>query len=101
VATKTISDEDIPSAVSLGYATGSARMVEDPTGSNYDEVKKLEDRWTKLTKNSPAYKTCVIILSEKKLHGLSPRANYTDRATAACRRSDCQLLRIEGATWSA
>jgi hypothetical protein len=36
-----------------------------------------------------------------KLHGLSPRANYTDRATAACRRSDCQLLRIEGATWSA
>jgi hypothetical protein len=26
-----------------------------------------------------------------KLHGLSPRANYTDRATAACRRSDCQL----------
>jgi hypothetical protein len=24
-----------------------------------------------------------------KLHGLSPRANYTDRATAACRRSDC------------
>jgi hypothetical protein len=35
---------------------------------------------------------------KKKLHGLSPRANYTDRATAACRRSDCQLLRIEGAT---
>jgi hypothetical protein len=23
-----------------------------------------------------------------KLHGLSPRENYTDRATAACRRSD-------------
>jgi hypothetical protein len=38
---------------------------------------------------------------KKKLHGLSPRANYTDRATAACRRSDCQILRIEGATWSA
>jgi hypothetical protein len=36
-----------------------------------------------------------------KLHGLSPRANYTDQATAACQRSDCQLLRIEGATWSA
>jgi hypothetical protein len=35
-----------------------------------------------------------------KIHGLSPRANYTDRATAAYRRSDCQLLRIEGATWS-
>jgi hypothetical protein len=36
-----------------------------------------------------------------KLHGLSPRANYTDRATTACRQSDCQLLRIKGATWSA
>jgi hypothetical protein len=36
-----------------------------------------------------------------KLHGLSPRANYTDRATTGCRRSDCQLLRIEGAMWSA
>jgi hypothetical protein len=35
------------------------------------------------------------------LHGLSPRANCTDRATAACRRSDCQLVRIEGATWLA
>jgi hypothetical protein len=31
-----------------------------------------------------------------KLHGLSPPANYTDRATASCRRSDCQFLRIEG-----
>jgi hypothetical protein len=39
-----------------------------------------------------------IILYKKELHGLSPRANYTDRATAACWRSDCQLLRIEGAT---
>jgi hypothetical protein len=29
---------------------------------------------------------------KKKLHGLSPRANCTDRATAACRRSDCQLF---------
>jgi hypothetical protein len=38
--------------------------------------------------------------AKTKRHGLSLRANYTDRATAACRRSDCQLLRIEGATWS-
>jgi hypothetical protein len=38
---------------------------------------------------------------QNKLHGLSPRANYTDRATAACRRRDCQLLRIKGAKWSA
>jgi hypothetical protein len=40
-------------------------------------------------------------ISEKKLHGLSPRANYTDQEIAACRRSDCQLLRIEDATWPA
>jgi hypothetical protein len=38
---------------------------------------------------------------KKKLHGLSPRANYTDQATAACRQSDCQLLQTEGATWAA
>jgi hypothetical protein len=30
-----------------------------------------------------------------KLRGLSPRADYTDRATAACRRSYCRFLRIE------
>jgi hypothetical protein len=36
-----------------------------------------------------------------KLHGLSPRANYTDWATGSCRRSDCQRLRRECATWSA
>jgi hypothetical protein len=34
--------------------------------------------------------------NQTKLHGLSPRANYTVRANAACHRSDCQLLRIEG-----
>jgi hypothetical protein len=39
--------------------------------------------------------------TKTKFHGPSPRANYTDRATAVCRRSDCQLLRIEGAMWSA
>jgi hypothetical protein len=35
---------------------------------------------------------------KKKLHGLSPRVKYeyTDRATAACRRSDCQLLADRG-----
>jgi hypothetical protein len=32
---------------------------------------------------------------KKNLHGLSPLAKYTDRATAAYKRSDCQLLRIE------
>jgi hypothetical protein len=36
-----------------------------------------------------------------KLGGCSPQANYTDRATAACQRSQCQLLRIEGVGRSA
>jgi hypothetical protein len=30
-------------------------------------------------------------VSLMKLHGLSPRANYTDRATAAYRRSDANF----------
>jgi hypothetical protein len=30
-----------------------------------------------------------------KLRGLGPWANYTDRATPACRRSQCHILRIE------
>jgi hypothetical protein len=34
--------------------------------------------------------------SQNKLRGMSLRANYADRAAAACRRSQCQLLRIEG-----
>jgi hypothetical protein len=33
--------------------------------------------------------------SKTKLRGLSPWEYYTDRATAACQRSQCQLLRIE------
>jgi hypothetical protein len=40
------------------------------------------------------------LLIKNKLNGLSPRVNYTDQATAAYRGASCQLLRIEGATWS-
>jgi hypothetical protein len=36
---------------------------------------------------------CVIV---KELRDFSPRANYIDLATAASRRSQCQLLRKEG-----
>jgi hypothetical protein len=36
----------------------------------------------------PVFHVILLLL----LHGLSPRANYTDRANAACRRSDCQLF---------
>jgi hypothetical protein len=36
-----------------------------------------------------------------KLRGISQQANYTDRVTAACQGSWCQLLQIEGVAWSA
>jgi hypothetical protein len=49
----------------------------------------------------PHAKVQILIETKTKLHGLSPRPNYTDRATAACRRSDCELLRIKGSMWSA
>jgi hypothetical protein len=51
--------------------------------------------------STPGYRLSSTGGGGEELHGLSPRANYTDRVTAACRRSDCQLLRIEGAMRSA
>jgi hypothetical protein len=56
-----------------------------------DDVNLLGDNIDTIKKNT----------KKTKLRGVSPRANYTDRVTAACRRSDCQLVQIEGATWSA
>jgi hypothetical protein len=35
-----------------------------------------------------------------QLRGRSSQVKYTDRVTAACRRSKCQLLRVEGVAWS-
>jgi hypothetical protein len=34
--------------------------------------------------------------TNNRLRGLSPQVDYTNRATTACRRSWCQLLRIDG-----
>jgi hypothetical protein len=66
----------------------------------------MQDLEKSTTALSPHAGNCHVTIMKKtktktKLHGLSPRVNYTDRATAACQRNDCQLLRIEGATWSA
>jgi hypothetical protein len=46
-------------------------------------------------------RSIILWRKKKQLRGLSPRANYTDRATVACWWSYCQLLRIKGATRSA
>jgi hypothetical protein len=46
---------------------------------------------TRYRRSSCKNETCLIIShvfgKQNKFRGLSPRANYTDRATAACRRS--------------
>jgi hypothetical protein len=39
--------------------------------------------------------------TKTEFRGRSPQTKYTDRATSACRRSWCQLMRIEGVAWSA
>jgi hypothetical protein len=60
---------------------------EQSSAQNIAEVFKFSDlqhRYLKLT----------------KLHGRRPQANYTDQATAACRRSLCQPLRVDGVAWS-
>jgi hypothetical protein len=60
----------------------------------YNNFSQRKTGYFEMKKHKPWF-------NEKKLHGPSPRANYTNRATAAYRRSDCQLLQIEGAMWSA
>jgi hypothetical protein len=37
---------------------------------------------------------------KNKLRCRSPQVNYTDRATAACWRSECQPFQVEGVVWS-
>jgi hypothetical protein len=80
-----------PSQISVQWVQGLSGWVVDPT-THLFLVTRL--RMVEPLLHSSKQK-------QNKLHGLSPRANYTDRATAACRRSYCQLLRIKGATWSA
>jgi hypothetical protein len=49
-----------------------------------------------LTISNSQYITNLTYTKKTKLYGLSLRANYNDRATAACRRSDCQLFADRG-----
>jgi hypothetical protein len=67
---------------------------------NFWHLARLEELVAaELNKKVPAFCLHVGSIKKTKLHGLRPRANYSDRATAACQRSNCQLFRIEGATW--
>jgi hypothetical protein len=68
-----------------GYETTKAQTW----GTNRNKQIRKEENQFMLSKRKH-----YLLYKKKNLHGLSPRANYTDRATATCRRSDCQLLRI-------
>ena len=57
-----------------------------------DKLLEYKRNWIQHVNRMPRNRLARI----KKLRGLSPRANYTDRAAAAGRRSYCQLLRVEG-----
>jgi hypothetical protein len=80
------------------YFSGAADTIHKQIKENCKNVKTKSINY--MTYMSMAFGSTFPNINYK-LHGLSPRANYTDQATAACRRSDCQLVRIEGATWSA
>jgi hypothetical protein len=69
---------------------------------NVIKYRKLEERISKITGDFFLIERCPHT-TDKKTNSVafSPQANYTDRATAACRRSFCELLRIEGVAWSA
>jgi hypothetical protein len=76
-------------------ASASIRRLAYPSRSNFQDQRLTYGSLVGGVKRKsisalPSYKI------KTKLHGLSPRANYNDRATVACRRSDCQLLRIRG-----
>jgi hypothetical protein len=78
-------------------------LVKDENGDLLEDSQNILNKWKNflsqiLNVHNVTDFRQIEVHTKKKLHGLSPRANYTDRATAACQRSDCQLLRIEGAT---
>jgi hypothetical protein len=84
-----------------------AHAAEPPWGTIYqsgNKMSKIQIYWLSGIRNAQSkYKRDSVLHTTKKteLRGLSPWANYTNRATAACRRSYFQLLRMQGATWSA
>jgi hypothetical protein len=57
--------------------------------------------WSTYYEDLPPLCYFIAEVKKSKFCGLSLQANYADRATAACQRNQCQLLRIEGAMWSA
>jgi hypothetical protein len=52
---------------------------------------KINNKQAAIFHGNNVWTSCNHITKKKKLRGLSPQANYTDRVTAACRRSYCQI----------
>jgi hypothetical protein len=63
-------------------------------GFSLPVIITLYGNWVRLRQEIKKKKT------KTKLQGFSLQVNYTDRATATCQRSYCQLLWIEGVAWS-
>jgi hypothetical protein len=72
-------------------------LIELPHSLHLPELSAI----LSLNKSKVYIKENILRNNIKNLRGLSPRVNYTDRENTACRRSLCQLVRIESATWSA
>jgi hypothetical protein len=74
-------------------AANCLRYLTEPTKPSALILKQLichETRYDQLSMGSDRLYALYFTLSNQptnKLRGFSPRANYTDRATAACRRS--------------
>jgi hypothetical protein len=66
----------------------------------------LQNAWLEQQYQLDAYKVTDSAHIERLLScsnsvAFCPQANYTDRATAACWRNWCRLLRLQGVAWSA
>jgi hypothetical protein len=78
--------------------TPSVQLLENL--SAFYETQKFITAFAKALQLSLSLARLIQSIKQKQKQW-SPRAIYTYRATAASRRSGCQLLRIKGATWSA
>jgi hypothetical protein len=83
-------------------ATAFNRVNAASASSRWHSVVSCHSKWHWATVAVCVPKICVscpechLNIKTNKARGLSPRANYTDRATAAYQRSKCRRLRIEG-----
>jgi hypothetical protein len=76
--------------VSYGYEIWSF-ILKEVHKLNELENREVRDKGDYLYQSNEVMRKHQDTEYKKNLRGFSPQANYTDRATAACRRSYCQL----------